>query len=588
MKPIVLTSAGVIISFLLLLLLASCQPSQPAQPVVYPSVCGDGVCSANELGACDIDCDINIQAQPEPVIQTPENVLAELRSRARNNTPEGSAPGDDLSQPNPVATEDSRINVESFTTYLPEKGFRVASRYNLLSIGENISKIMGTLNQLQLREILRGGSLRSNTMAFGPRAAMYQQFLKLRAGKVLFGLDAEEEFITTYILFNEEEPIFDYVLELNGGIFKFFEGEQIHFLGHDYVIEEVTNTTMQLVGVTTPDTIILRNQRGVFVNDKTISEDVLNITFKQDYLRIIINAPDELKILPGTSLRNYLLDQSILLTNRLDLEYEGLTDAPTYNIRLRKTNEKYKLSFTTNKNLTYTVPLINLNPFKTGDDEVSFVFKEGKNNSDYVIKDNDWFVVTNNKEYNGLTNVIKLLSIDEKNHLITFQDPALEKFLIYFKGTPGINATGELIIDRVVHKVYVGKNNDIAVDLDGNGRISRDIAPIVTAGNGIIMINNATPEGISISIITPKEMRENSKSDLKVNLTITKDGLIIDKSSLKLVEDPDTNVLIGMTDYGTLFFLEKNVNENMQLGDDLIINYPIAQRFADVIVKAYE
>jgi hypothetical protein len=417
---------------------------------------------------------------------------------------------------------------------------------------------------------------------------MYQQFLKLRAGKVLFGLDAEEEFITTYILFNEEEPIFDYVLELNGGIFKFFEGEQIHFLGHDYVIEEVTNTTMQLVGVTTPDTIILRNQRGVFVNDKTISEDVLNITFKQDYLRIIINAPDELKILPGTSLRNYLLDQSILLTNRLDLEYEGLTDAPTYNIRLRKTNEKYKLSFTTNKNLTYTVPLINLNPFKTGDDEVSFVFKEGKNNSDYVIKDNDWFVVTNNKEYNGLTNVIKLLSIDEKNHLITFQDPALEKFLIYFKGTPGINATGELIIDRVVHKVYVGKNNDIAVDLDGNGRISRDIAPIVTAGNGIIMINNATPEGISISIITPKEMRENSKSDLKVNLTITKDGLIIDKSSLKLVEDPDTNVLIGMTDYGTLFFLEKNVNENMQLGDDLIINYPIAQRFADVIVKAYE
>ena len=83
-------------------------------------------------------------------------------------------------------------------------------------------------------------------------------------------------------------------------------------------------------------------------------------------------------------------------------------------------------------------------------------------------------------------------------------------------------------------------------------------------------------------------MRENSKSDLKVNLTITKDGLIIDKNSLKLVEDPKTNVLIGMTDYGTLFFLEKNVNENMQLGDDLIINYPIAQRFADVIVKAYE
>ncbi len=583
MKLRFLTAGMVLGIALLILLLASCQPAQTEQPVVYPSVCGDGVCSANELGACDIDCDVNIQAQPEPVIQTPESVLAELRSRQRNYTPE-----ERLEQPNPVSTEDTRINVESFTTYLPEKGFRVASRYNLLSIGENISGIMGSLNQLQLSEILRGGSLRSNTMAFGPRAANYQQSLKLRAGKVVFGLDENEEFTTTYLLFNEGEPIFDYVLELHGGIFKFFEGETIHFLGHDYVIKEVTNTSMELDGVTTPDIISIEDQGATYVNDKAMSEDDLNVTFKQDYLRIIINAPDELKILPNTNLVGYLLNPSMLLTNRLDLAYEGLTEVPTYNIRFRRSDEKYKLIFTTNKNMTYTVPLAYLNPLKTGDDKINFVSKEGKNNSDYVIKDNDWFVVTNNKRYNGLTNIIKLISISEKSHLITFQDPALEKFLIYFKGTPGVNATGELIIDRVVHKVYVGKNNDIAVDLDGNGRISKDIAPIVTAGNGIIMINNATAEGISISIITSKEMRENSKSDLKVNLTITKDGLIIDKNSLKLVEDPKTNVLIGMTDYGTLFFLEKNVNENMQLGDDLIINYPIAQRFADVIVKAYE
>lgn len=574
---------GTALLILLLTLLTSCQPSQPEPSVVYPSVCGDWVCTANEIGTCYIDCDINIQGQPEPVIQTPEDVLAELRSRQRNYTDEQG-----FTEPNPVSTEDNKINVESFTTYLPEKGFRVASRYNLLSIGENISKIMGTLNQLQLREILRGGSLRSNTMAFGPRAASYQQFLKLRAGKVVFGLDSEKDFVTTFLLFKEEEPIFDYALELNGGIFKFFEGETIHFLGHDYVIKEVTNTTMELAGVTTPDTIIFRNQRGVFINSKSISEDVLNVTFKQDYLRVIINAPDELKILPGTNLKDYLSNPSILLTNRIDLSYEGLTEVPTYIIRFRKSNEKYKLSFTTNKNMSYTVPLASLDPFKTGDEDVSFIFKEGKNTSDYIIKDNDWFVITNNRKYNGLTNVLKLVSVNENNHLITFQDPALEKFLIYFKGTPGVNATGELIIDKVVHKVYVGKNDDIAVDLDGNGRISRDVAPIVTAGNGIIMINNATDSMINISLITPKEMRENSNSDLKVSIMVNEDGIIIDKNSLKLIQDPETKVLVGMTDYGALFFLEENVNERMQLGDDLIINYPIAPRFADVIVKAYE
>jgi hypothetical protein len=520
---------------------------------------------------------------PEPVIQTPESVLAELRSMQRNYTPE-----ERLEQPNPIAAEDNRINVESFTTYMPEKGFRVASRNNLLSIGENISKVMCTLSGAQLREILKGGSLKSNTMAFGPRAASYQQFLKLRAGKVVFGLDAEKDFITTYLLFKEGEPIFDYVLEIHGGIFKFFEGETINFLGHEYIIEEVTNTSMHLVGISTPDSIVFRNQRGAFVNNKAISEDVLNVTFKQDYLRIIINSPEELKILPGTSLMYYLPDPSILLTNRIDLGYEGLSQVPDYVIRFNRVSQKYRLSFVTNKNMSYTVPLAYLNPFKTGDDENNFIFKEGKNTSDYVIKDNDWFVVTNNQRYKGLTNILRLLSVDEKNHLITFQDPALEKFLIYFKGTPGINATGDLIIDRVIHKVYVGKNDDIAVDLDGNGRISNDVAPIVTAGSGIIMINNATPEMISLAFIIPKEMRENNNSDLKINLSITENGIIIDNNTLGVIQDPETNVLIGMSEYGALFFLEENVNKRMQLGDDLVINYPIAQRFADVILKAYE
>jgi hypothetical protein len=261
---------------------------------------------------------------------------------------------------------------------------------------------------------------------------------------------------------------------------------------------------------------------------------------------------------------------------------------PVFAIKFDKIGEKYRLNFTTNKNMSYRIPLAYLNPLKTGDDENSLVFKEGMNKSDYVIKSKDYFIITNNRKYNGLTNIIRLISIDEKNHLITFQDPALEKFLVYFEGTPGVNATADLIIDRLSHKVYVGKNDDIAVDLDGNGRINNDISPIVTAGNAIIRINNATSNEISISVITPKEMRENVNSDLEVKLIIDSNGIRVDNSSLELIEDPATDALIGMTDYGALFVLKKNINEREQSGDNLIIQHPLVQRFADVIIKAYE
>jgi hypothetical protein len=448
--------------------------------------------------------------------------------------------------------------------------------------------VIGALNSFSLTEILRGGSLRSTTEAFGPRAALYSQFLKLRAGKVVFGFDEDNNVISTYLQYNEGEPIWDYALELQGGIFKFFENQTIHFLGHDYLITSVSNNSMQFIGVSTPDTIMFRNKHGVIINNKEIPSDALNITMDQDTLRIILMADRDIKILPGTTLLGYLKKPEMLLTNRLDLAYEGLTDVPIFDIKLEKSSTKYKLSFTTNKNRTYNLPFAYLSPLKLGDDKYNLVYKEGTNKSDYILKKKDYFIISNNKQFNGLTNIIKLIDVDEENHLLTFEDPALEKFVIYFEGTPGANATAELIVDRVKHQVYVGKNETLAVDLDGNGRISQDNVPIITAGNAIIKINKVYNDEINFSIITPKEMRENSKADLEINMLLKPYGLVIDKNDLAMLIDPASESLVGVTDYGALFALTKNVDEDAQSGDNLIIQYPLVQRFADVIVKAYE
>ena len=384
-KSIIIKSLYIAILFCLVFIISSCTQA-PGEPVIYRYVCGDGVCSAEELGICDVDCNTDLNAEPK--IRTTEDVLEELRSRQRNYSDL-----ERIDEGNSVVVNDERIVIESFTTYIPETGFRVANRYNLLSIGENISDITTVLTRFQLREVLKSGRLSSNTEAFGPRGAFYEQFIRLRQGKVVFGLEEDTDIISTYLLFEEDEPILEYVVELQGGIFKFFEGETIDFLGHEYFIEEVTNSSMRFVGVTTPDILLFRHRHGVWVNDKTIPNDVLNVTFTHETLRIILNAHDEIRILPGSGLRAHLHQPEVLLTNRLDLTYDGLTDAPAFEIKFDERNDNYKLSFITNKNISYTIPLVNLNPFRIGDDKYNLVFKDGSSKSDYLIGKRDYFII---------------------------------------------------------------------------------------------------------------------------------------------------------------------------------------------------
>ena len=360
----------------------------------------------------------------------------------------------------------------------------------------------------------------------------------------------------------------------------------IHLLGHDYIIEEATNSTLHLAGITTPDTIILRNGHSAIINDKEMSTDALNVSVGADYIRAIVLADQDIKILPGTSLTNYLDNREALLTNRIDLEYQGLDEAPSTVTTFTKSNDKYRLKFVNNINMSYDVPLAYLSPFKLGGEDYSLIYQEGKDNADYNIKNKDYFLINNNRELGGITNLIKLVDVDEEDKLITFQDTALESFLVYFQGTPGVNATADLIVYNIKHKVYIGPNKTISVDLNGDGAINQGKASIITAGNGIIRINDEHDKGINISFITPRQMIENGKNNLETELSLRSDGITIDPATLKMENDVDK--LVGLNEYGTLFVQKNKIEADTQFGEDLIIINPIHQLFAEVIVKAYE
>ncbi len=570
------------------LFMSSCHRGE--ESLVYEYVCGDGVCSAEELGKCDLDCDMQVEA--EPVIKTGVEVLKELRSMqddypdyVSGSSSEGSSAQEN--QTNHVVEADTRIYQESFTSYVPETGFVIGAWHNLLGIGEDISDIGFELNKYQLIEVLRSGRLSSNTEAFGPRAAFYEQFIRLESGRVVFGYDEESETISTYLLYEEEEPILNYIFELSGGIFKFFEGESIHFLGHDYYIEAVGSDYIRLTGVTTPDTLLLRNASSTRINTETISSAQLNTTLEEDYLRIILKAQEDIKILAGSTLRQNLDRPEALLTNRLDIAYQGLTQAPLFNILFDKKSDCYKLSFTTNKNLTYKIPLLGFEPFRLGDDEHKLVLQEGDGTDNYVIGEKDYFVINNNRELNGLSTVLRLISINANDNILLFEDPALEKFAVYFEGTPGVNASAELIVDNVLHQVFVGEHG-ISADLDGDGDINNDKVSIITAGNGIIRFNELAKDYAEFLLVTPGEMREGAGSELETSLILRDEGISINRNDLKMFRHEGSENMVGMTDYGALFILGDMIDSEEQSGEDLLIRYPLIQRFAYVQVKVYE
>ncbi|MBN1792642.1 hypothetical protein JW826_03075 [Candidatus Woesearchaeota archaeon] len=567
-----------------ILLLSGCEYRTQGYIDSVPQICGDGLCTREERTSCTVDCSNQVNSDQKPVEL---NWIEQKQIERREGIPTGAE--DDPEKYDPVTPDPSTptTGYGPIEQPLPEIGFLVASRYNLLSIGENMSAVMGTLTGASLREILQGGRLQTVTEAFGPKATFYEQHIRLRSGWVGFGFDEESETISSYLEYLEGDPILEYVLVMNCGILKFFEGEIIHFLGHDYVLAHVSNATMTLEGLTTGDSILLRNGHSAMVNGEEIPTNVLNVTFDYDKITVIVSAPEDIKMLPGQSLTDFLR-RRVMLTNRIDLSYEGLTSGPASTIYVKRMGDDYKLFFQNNLGTNYSVPISRKNPFRSGNNEYGFIYQEGNGWNDYNIGKKDYFLINNRREDGGITTLLRLVDVEPENNLIQFQDPALETFQVYFGGTAGFqNATGDLMVYGVNHKVYVGPNKTISVDLNGDGAINRASIPIVSIGNSVVRLSE-TSDNITLRHVTLGRFRENSRSDLETRIVIDNGGIRVPEDSLGMDYDTKAKALVGMTDYGTLFVLQKDVEIEMQRGQELVINQPLSQRFANVILKAYE
>lgn len=356
--------------------------------------------------------------------------------------------------------------------------------------------------------------------------------------------------------------------EANGGdMVEFYLGAEKLELEGSYVSEDFTSS-------------------GVEYNDNSLNHLQLNLqgavsgnTFKLSGLKLRLDVDairGDAYIAPGHKLSEYLREPESLLG--VDIEYDGLLDVDSTPIGIRsRGDDEYRLEFTTNEGLEYSVPLVELvdETVVIGEEGKKLHVVEGADSTDYVIAKRDYFVVTDKSDRTGYTHVLKFEDIDVDNKKLTFSD--LEtgtKEVVYNDGK------ASLIVGGKTYDVYVNEaTKKIVVDLNHDGTVNKGRVDIVVKGGGILSVSDVVDDKLTVTLKTQaKQFDDASVGDETVTFRIEKSG---DELDIDVVDgltlhrdDSNDDVAYGSTRYGVLAKVRENDND----ADDVELDYPVQQR----------
>lgn len=284
-----------------------------------------------------------------------------------------------------------------------------------------------------------------------------------------------------------------------------------------------------------------------------------------------------------------------LLSEKLDVGYEGLTDKASTKIKFNEVGRKqYMLNFNNRNGVNFDVPLVsNYNGvLNFGDDRADrqLWFTEGTSASNFVIAKKNTFVLTNKNTDLGDTNIMEYTSIDETNKLVTFTDLGTgEQKVVTYEGTPGTNAIGTLIMSGHTYKFYVGSGTDykLVVDLNADGLVNSARVNAVVQGGGLLDfgLTNTPNSTVNLTLTTLSKKFGDKIDDQKSTILITKQGEEVDLSvtGVEFLRDYNSNdIEVAVDKYGAKYKIDST---RTNAPADLIIDYPLSQRTAKVFVE---
>ncbi|MBW2991282.1 hypothetical protein KY348_06290 [Candidatus Woesearchaeota archaeon] len=345
-----------------------------------------------------------------------------------------------------------------------------------------------------------------------------------------------------------------------------------------------------------------------------------------NYIKYKVEADDDIWVPAGKGLKEFLEEPEAMLTGTWDVLYAGLMETGVTTIKIDAVSDhSYDMEFENVNGDMYDFPLLTNKDgtFKYGDDDDDIVFIEpytatvtGLDNETF-ISDDDYFVVSDSATSltsdTVVTSIMRYKSLSSGDNTVTFQDTAGDTVVVSYTGIPGAGATGELIVGGASHDFWVGNESTtasedyaLAVDLDSSGAVDSGEVFLVTRGGAIIDLGTQTfslgaakdnltnPEtaleaNTVINITTPTDnfdesddtgtnwiaIQINETSGNEVDLSVTEPGLY------EWEDDEDFD--LGMTSYGAFV---KHYNPSGDEADEVVVEYPLVQRGAQVFVTA--
>lgn len=279
------------------------------------------------------------------------------------------------------------------------------------------------------------------------------------------------------------------------------DGVASFFLGADKV--EITDPTTD--GSATFDGTIKINQERI--NDGDIEvlggfTDSSNETFEITSMKYRLTMDAEsgsIAYLPsGEGVRQHMDKPEALISESLDLKYEGLEEVPTTDVVFDSHgDDQYEMTFTNINGQEYTFPLVSNDggTWKLGDEDYNLVFVEGGDATDYTIARRDYFIVSNVRDdrYKSITNVLRYEDYDSSSRTLEFEDLASgTTHKVTVTASPG--STGSLLVGGHSYSVYVNESTarepTIGIDLDASGNWD-DLVSVTAWGGLVIDLNHS-------------------------------------------------------------------------------------------------
>lgn len=492
-----------------------------------------------------------------------------------------------------------------------------------IDVGSYIGKDFPTLTKNELKS-LADGSIITNA-----GKTDYSQYIILRksgdkgfdGGSIIFGRDENAQ-AGHYLFFETNQPLFEYLLTFSSGLASRIENNKLvdlenkylNIMGKSFVIVQTFVDTskkilrLRLMGGEGIIDFEDKNygdgayESGVRVNNKQVDAN-LKMTAVSSNNRLVITeiryAPlastrkrGDIYVAPRQGLRGRLKDSQSMLVKSLELIYGGISgvqEARTsgggeFILFEPKGRDQYDLSFRNELGISYDITLVSASgTFKYGPSSRDLVFIEGDSISDFNIDANDYFIVNNKDDLNGITNIVEYSGIDYDDSTIYFTDVGTnQKKSVAFDSATGL---GYLTEFGNTYLFYVSSTSPhpIVVDQNIDGVIDGGEARIVLRGGGRLDLGSNNIIGgssITLTLTTPKRLFAEPSSDEVVTFSITKSGNNLDisvpnQNSINMYRD-NAGFDKGMTDFGVYFLRDVRGKTSSQL----VIEYPRATVFA--------